>query len=205
MSTVTEAQMAGLQERVVNIIKSPKTEWPVIEAESTDVAKLYREYICVLAAIPAVCNYIGMLFIGLPTFFGSNIRTSFVGGFVNMVLTYVLALVGVYLSAFIVDKLAPKFESRPSLVQALKLVAYSMTPGWVAGVLMLIPVIGWLGLLGNLYAIYLFYIGLPVMMKTPEDKRIVYMVVSVLVIFVVTFVFGLILAAMTFAGGVAHL
>ena len=43
------------------------------------------------------------------------------------------------------------------------------------------PALGFFGILG-LYGIYLFYIGLPVLKKTPEDKRLVYMIVSALVI-----------------------
>ena len=40
-----EVNVASLQTRVVNILKQPKSEWSVIAAESTDVGRLYREYI----------------------------------------------------------------------------------------------------------------------------------------------------------------
>ena len=40
--------------RVKAILTSPKTEWPVIAAETTTVADLYKNYVIILAAIPAI-------------------------------------------------------------------------------------------------------------------------------------------------------
>ena len=192
MTTTTDGRAVSLQDRVIKILTTPKTEWPVIEAESTDVAKLYTGYIAILAAIPAVASFLGSTMIGLPLIG----RTPMTYAFVTMVLTYAASLATVYISALIIDKLAPSFDSTPNFIQALKLVAYSMTAGWVAGVLNIIPMLGILTVLAALYGIYLFYLGLPVMMKTPEAKVIIYMVVSAVVIFVVTVILMVIVGAM---------
>jgi hypothetical protein len=191
MTTTTDGRATSLQDRVIKILTTPKTEWPVIAAESTDVAKLYTGYIAILAAIPAVASFIGSTMIGLPLLG----RTPMTYAFVTMVLTYAGALASVYICALIVDKLAPSFESTPNFIQALKLVAYSSTAGWVAGVLHIIPMLGILALLAILYGIYLFYLGLPVMMKTPEAKLIPYMAVSALVIIVVSICIGIVVGA----------
>jgi hypothetical protein len=192
MTTTTDGRAASLQDRVIKILTTPKTEWPVIEAESTDVAKLYTGYIAILAAIPAVASFFGSTMIGLPLIG----RTPMTYAFVTMVLTYAASLATVYISALIIDKLAPSFDSTPNFIQALKLVAYSMTAGWVAGVLNIIPMLGILTVLAALYGIYLFYLGVPVMMKTPEAKVIIYMVVSAVVIFVVTVILMVVVGAM---------
>ena len=178
----------NLQTRVINILSKPKQEWPVIASESTDVASLYKEYIMPLAAIPAICGFLGMTFIGVTIPLAGQIRTPMVSGFAGMVVGYVLSLLGIFLAAFIVDKLAPSFQSGGGLVQALKMVAYASTASWVAGVLQLVPVLGALALLAALYGVYLFYLGLPFVMKTPPDKVIAYMVVSAIVIIVISFV-----------------
>ncbi|MBA3888573.1 MAG: YIP1 family protein [Acidobacteria bacterium] len=178
----------ALADRVKNIITDPKAEWPVIEREQTTVEKLYREYIALLAAIPVLASMIGSVVFGLTVPFVGTIRTPVVQAVITAIFTYVLALVGVYLAAFIVDKLAPTFDSKPDQLQALKLVAYAYTPAWIAGVLNIIPVLGILAFLGGLYSIYVFYLGLPVMMKTPEAKVIPYMVVAAVVIIIVSFV-----------------
>jgi uncharacterized membrane protein len=179
----------NLQTRVINILSKPAQEWPVIASESTDVAALYKEYIIPLAAIPAICGFLGMTLIGVTMPLVGQIRTPMVSGLAGMIVGYVLSLVAIFLAAFIVDKLAPTFQSSGGIVQALKMVAFASTPSWVAGVLQLVPLLGMLALLAVLYGVYLFYLGLPSVMKTPKDKVIPYMVVSaivIIVIFVVT-------------------
>jgi hypothetical protein len=169
----------NLQTRVINILSKPAQEWPVIASESTDVAALYKEYIIPLAAIPAICGFLGMMLIGV---------TSMASGLAGLIVGYVLSLVGIFLAAFIVDKLAPSFQSTGGIVQALKMVAFASTPSWVAGVLHLVPLLGALALLAALYGVYLFYLGLPSVMKTPPDKVIPYIVVSAVVIIVISVV-----------------
>jgi hypothetical protein len=201
--TTTDGRATSLQDRVMKILTSPKTEWPVIEAESTDVATLYKSYIMILAAIPAVCSFIGVTVFGVTIPFVGTIRSPVATAFAQMILSYALNLATVYIAALVIDKLAPTFESKPSLIQALKLVAYASTAGWIAGVLNIIPALGLLGLLAAIYGIYLFYLGLPVLMKTPEAKVIPYMVISAIVIIVLWFVAAMITGTLAGAGAVA--
>lgn len=192
--TSADVNIPAIQARVTKILTDPKGEWNVIEAESTTTDKLYKGYIVPLAAIPAIAHFIGGTFIGTTTFLGTY-RTPIVSGLVQMCISYVLTLAMVYVAALIVNKLAPTFNSTPSDMQALKLVAYSETPVWIAGVLYIIPTLGMLGaLIGGLYAIYIFYLGLPVMMKTPQDKVIPYMVVSAIVVIVLAVIVGAVAA-----------
>ena len=121
---------------------------------------------------------------------GLRVRYPIVSGLVHAIVAYVLALVGVYVAALVIDWLAPKFQSQKSVIQALKLVAYSMTPMWIAGILMLVPVLGMLAIIAGLYGIYIFYLGVTPLMKTPADKVIPYMVVSAVVIIVIQIVIG---------------
>jgi hypothetical protein len=189
------AQGMNLQARVTNIITKPKDEWPVIAQEQTDVATLFRTYICLLAAIPVIANFIGQSVIGISLPIVGHYRIGFGSGLVGAVVQYVLSLVSCYIAAFVIEKLAPSFGSKGDTVQALKLVAYAYTPAWVAGVLGIIPALGILVVLASLYSIYLFYLGLPTMMQTPPDKVIGYMVVSALVIIVLSVIVGAVVAA----------
>jgi Yip1 domain len=172
----------NLQTRVVNILTKPASEWPVIAAEPSDVSGLYKNYIVLLAAIPAVCTFLGLTVIGVP-FFGSY---GFSAALVAGIMSYVSTLASVYIAALIIEKLAPNFDSHGDTAQALKLVAYASTPVWIAGVLHLVPLLGILTILAVLYAIYLFYLGVGPVMKTPQDKVLPYMVVSAIVVVVVS-------------------
>jgi hypothetical protein len=119
----------------------------------------------------------------------------------SAVVRFVLGIVGLYVSAIIIEKLAPTFQSKGDTTQALKLVVFASTPVWIAGILQIIPALGLLVILAALYAVYLFYLGLPSVMRTPGDKVIPYMVVAAIVIIVINFCFGLVAAAVSGAGG----
>ena len=45
-----------------------------------------------------------------------------------------------------------------------------MTPIWLAGVFALIPGLGFLRFLALLYGVYIFWLGLPILMKPPSDR-----------------------------------
>jgi uncharacterized membrane protein len=184
-----------IKSRITNILTKPNEEWPVIAQEQTDVPTLFTGYILILAAIPAVASFLGNSLIGVSVPFVGRIRWGIGAGLTYLVLQYVLTLVSVYLSAFVIEKLAPSFGSKGDTVQALKLVAYAYTPAWVAGVLGIIPMLGILVALASLYGIYLFYVGLPHMMQTPADKVIPYMLVSAVVIIVLSVVVGVVVTA----------
>jgi hypothetical protein len=191
----------SLQTRVQAILTRPAEEWRIIAAEPADVAGLLRDYAAPLAAIPAICRFIGFTLIGVSVPLLGTYRTGIVSGFVGAVVSWVMALVGAWIAAIVVEKLAPTFQSRGDTVQAMKLVVYAMTPVWVAGVLNIIPALSVLVLLAALYAVYLFYLGLPVLMNTPSNQVIPYMVVAAIVVIIVSFVLGLVAAAISGVGG----
>jgi len=174
-------------DRVKAILLRPVSTWAVIEAEPATPAGLYRNYLVWLAAIPAVCGFIGMSVFGISVP-GVTVRVPLMMGLVNMVVSYVLSLAGVYVLALIVDALAPSFGGTRSPIQALKLAVYASTAALVGGVFSLIPLLAVLGLLAALYSVYLIYTGLPVLMKNPPGKSLLYTVVVVLAGIVVSLV-----------------
>jgi hypothetical protein len=186
-----------LTTRVTNILTKPKEEWQVIDGESASVDALYSNYIAILAAIPIVASFIKMSLIGFSVL-SMTVRVGIVRGLIAAIVSYVLSLAGVYLAAYVIEKLAPTFQSQGDTVQALKLVAYANTATWIAGVFNLIPTIGTLALIaGAIYSIYLFYLGLPVLMRTPQDKVVTYMIAAAVILIVIYFVIGLVVSTIT--------
>ena len=177
----------NIVDRVKRILVSPTTEWPVIAAETTPTQTLITGYVLPLAAISAIAAFIGQSLIG-TTLFGTTYRTPVASGLGMLVWAVVMAVVGVFLCAYIINAFAPTFGATKSDSQALKVAAYSFTPVWVMGVLQILPVLGLLALLGALYAVYLMYLGLGILMKAPEDKAIGYTAVVIIVVIVVYFV-----------------
>ena len=160
-------------ERAKGILLTPKTEWLVIEREPGDAAYLFANYVAILAAMPAVCGFIGMSIIGRHVPLMGFYRAEVVTGVVSAVVRYLLSFAVVYVLAIVVDVLAPTFGGQRSQPNALKLATYAMTPVWLAGALSLIPGLRLLGIFG-LYGVYLFWLGVPVLMKAPNEKSALY-------------------------------
>jgi hypothetical protein len=174
----------GLFERVKDILLKPKEEWAVIDSESSTVGSILTGYVLILAAIAPIAMVIGQQLIGI---YGFKPPMEYTIAFA--LITYVLAIVNVYVCALIIDALAPSFGGHKNNLKAFKVAAYSATAAWVVGIFQIIPMLAFLGLLG-LYSLYLLYLGLPRLMCVAEDKAIGYTIVVIVVqiiIYVVCF------------------
>jgi Yip1 domain len=185
----------NLVDRVRNILVTPNTEWPVIAGETATLSSLLISYVVPLAAIPAMATLLSGFLVNGGA--GRFILTTGVIAYVSAILSYVI-------TTYVVDLLASTFKSEKDLNKSAQLVAYSSTASWVAGLLSIIPVIGWMGsIAGGLYAIYLMYLGVGPMKKTPEDQKIVYMAVIFFVLLASTMVLASIFGMMFLAGAIA--
>lgn len=160
----------NLIERAKQITLQPATEWPVIAEEAVTVPGLYTSYIAPLAAITPVASFIGMSVIGVGIPFFGSYHVPFFSGIVSAVMSFAIALASIYILALLTDALSPSFGGQRSFNQAFKLMAYSFTPAWLAGILHLIPALGMLAVLASLYSIYVLYLGIPTMMQVAKDK-----------------------------------
>lgn len=189
--------------RVKAILLAPKAEWPVIASEPATVGDLYKHYIVVLAAVPAVATFVKASIIGTNLWLAGRVRAGIGEGLVSMALWYLLTLASVYVIALIIDALAPTFNAQKDKTQALKTVAYAYTAGWVAAIAVILPGIGgWIAFAGGLYGIYLLYLGLPHTMKCPQEKAAGYTAVTVIAVIVLyAVVFGVVAAVTGGIGG----
>jgi hypothetical protein len=180
-------------QRARSLLISPRTEWPVIAAEPATVADLYRQYIMVVAAVPAICQFIKTSILGYAWHGFSVYRLGIGQGLAAALVGYAVSLGVVYLLALIVESIAPNFAGQPDRVQALKLAGYSYTASWVAGVAQILPgLYGLFALAGAIYSIFLLYLGLPSTMKVLPERAAPYTAVTA----VIALVLGWIVAAM---------
>jgi hypothetical protein len=182
-----------LVSRVKNILLDPQNEWRVIDGEQDPPSVILKSYVAILAAIPVICGFIGASIVGVGPY-----RTGFLLGLIAAVIHYVLTLIGVYVIAFLIDALAPTFGGQKNFNSAFKVAAYAPTAAWVAGVFALLPVLSVLTVLG-LYSLYLFYLGLPMLMRTPPERAIGYVlavIVCAVIVWVVIFSLPLMLLGM---------
>jgi hypothetical protein len=187
----------NLVERAKNILLTPAKEWDVIKGEQLTIVDMFTKYAMLLAAIPAIAGFIGYSVIGISYGFGT-FRVPIGTALVWAILQYILSLGGVFLLAFIMDALAPTFGCSKDLVAAVKIVVFSYTAAWVAGILNIIPSLGILVGLASIYSLYLMYMGLQKVKDVPKDKMVGYFVVTIIAAVVVFMAIGMIVGAVAF-------
>lgn len=197
--TSASSASAGLIDRVKNVLLTPQAEFDRIANEPADVNKIYMGYVLPLVALAAICGFIGMSFIGVSVM-GFSYKAPLVAGLVGAVLRIATGLAGVYILAMIANALAPSFGSQQDMGKAHQLAAYGSTAGFLAGIFAIVPALSMLGILG-LYSLVLYYVGLPRLMKTPDDKRIGYVATLIVIAIVVWIVIGVLVSAVLGALG----
>ena len=171
--------------RAKNITLTPDSEWRVIEGEPATTGELLTGYALPLAAIGAVAGFVGSWLLSAILPFAG---TSFLTGLIAAVFGLGMTLVMCFLLSLIIDALAPTFGGQKNQIQALKLAVYSFTPAWLAGVLRIVPLLGVLIFFAALYSIYVLYLGVPRLMKSPQDQAVAYTAVVVVCAMVLGFI-----------------
>jgi len=161
-------------DRVKNILTNPKVEWEVINTETATVKGLLTSYVLPLSLLAAAASF--LKFFVFSSLFGIAYSIAYtVFAIVVTILVFVIA-------TYVIDALAPSFKSEKDINKSAQLVAYAGTAGYVAGLFSFIPILGGLlSLAGAVYSIYLFYLGIGPLKKTPEDQKVVYIIVYILV------------------------
>jgi hypothetical protein len=175
-----------LLERVKLIMLSPRECWQEIKKETFSVKEIYLKFLLIMAAISPLSALIGFSVVGMRVPYIGTWRAPFVENLVSQLVSYGLILAMIYLFAMIIEKLAPKFKGTADNLSAFKLVGYSMTPIFVAGFLSLIPALSLLSIFFIVFAVVVFFNGVPVMTSIPADRQLGFTVVSIVLILIST-------------------
>jgi hypothetical protein len=181
----------NIVDRVKRLLLAPDPEWSVIAAEPATLSGLITGYVLPLAALSAIGSLVGsVLWLG-GVGLGVVVRVAVIG--------VVTSIVGVVVLSVLIDALAPTFGAAKSSTSAAKVAAYFPTPVWVGGFFQIIPYLGSLiAFIGAIFALYLLYLGLMRVMKSPSDKAVAYTLVVVVVAIVVGYAASLVTAAIGF-------
>jgi hypothetical protein len=184
----------NLAERARNILFNPKTEWNVIAAETATVGSLLTSYVIPMSLIPVLATIINGLAWSGTILVMRFLVIAAVGTFIKCILAYII-------TTSVVDLLAVNFRSEKNIGRSAQLVAYASTGFWVATILGIVPYLGWLAIIaGASYSVFLMYLGVGTLKKTPDDQRIVYVIITIVIMLVVMFIIEAIFNAIFFAG-----
>jgi hypothetical protein len=166
--------------RARTILLDPQRAWPRIVAERAPPDEVYRGYVVVLAAIPAVFGFVKGSLIGYGTLRGVSVRIGIIDGLGSMVLGYALTLIAVEVFARFIAFIAPYFGGRGERAAALRVVGYACTPAFVAGAAVILPGIGPLLYLGGVvYAFYLMFLAATPCLGIPESRGVAFIATAV--------------------------
>ena len=183
----------------IALVKNPVAYITANKDKPATVNSIMIKYVAVLAAIPFVATLIGDLW-----YYSAFLPIRFAGSllayaFVWAILTYILDVIGVYVVGIVIGALGPTFKSPNDPLKSLRLSAYLFTPVFLIGILNIIPVLSVITFLGVLYVLYILYLGLPIVIGTPKESVVTYVIaiaVAALIIYVVIgFIVGLVAAA----------
>jgi hypothetical protein len=185
----------GAVNSAIELVKNPLSFMNANKDTPSTTNGIMINYVAVLAAIPFIATLIGDLW-----YYDLYLPVSFVGSFVayafvSAILVYILSIVAVYVIAIVIRTLAPSFNSSADEMKSLKLASYIYTPVFLIGILDIIPPLEVITILGVLYGLYILYLGLPVLVGTPKERVVTYLVAVVIATLIVYVIIGFIVGA----------
>jgi hypothetical protein len=158
---------------VWGLLTHPEKEWKTINKERCSVGKCYCSHVLLLAALPVIAGYIGTTQVGWQVVSREVHRLTPESAAQISILFYLTILVAVFTIGKLIHWMGRTYGSKQSLPQCIALAAYTATPLFLIGVMLLYPML-WLNLLIGLpalaYTVYLLYTGVPVMMGVSKER-----------------------------------
>ncbi len=175
--------------RAWGLMRDPRAEWEQIRAEETSTPAILAGYVAPLAAIPPLCGAIGSFAFG-ESFGGTIIRTALDKVVISAAVTFLASIALVYFLGILINAVAENFDAERDDLAAQKVAAYAMTPAFMSGVFSLWPPLWWVSLIGIAMTAFLFYRGLPPLMKVEPQRALGYattVMITGLVAFIILF------------------
>jgi hypothetical protein len=185
-----------LAERVKGILLSPRAEWSAIGAEPVTPGDVWLGYVVPLALVAPVALAISQVALGTSFPMVGVVKAALVTGVGAALLTFAMSLLQVAVLAYCVNAMAPRFQAVQDRLAALQVVAYSMTPVWLAGILYLLPALSFLWVVAALYAFVLAMLGLRTLMRCTPQQALAYAFTTLAIAFAVWVVTGTIVTAL---------
>ncbi len=195
-SQVANQKLIAIFERIKLVMKEPKGCWSSIKSESSDVKTLYMNFVLPAVGASALASIVGISIWGLSAL-GVTVRPGFGYALQFGITMFLSQCIGVFVSAQIFSLLSAKFGGQMSVNDGAKLVAYSMSPALLSGLIYLLPIPGvsLVSIALNIYSIYILFCGIEPMSGVPSEKKGIFGAASILSSIVAMFLVNMILTS----------
>lgn len=157
----------------LGLLFKPKTQWQAIADKDSFTLFPSVLYTVILAVIPAVAWLYGVTKIGWAVGDGDRVRMTWDSATVIIILFYLAMVVSVCAIGFMIHWMSKTYGTDSSTAKGIAIAGFAATPLFIAGAVGFLPVF-WLALLIGVsavsYAVYLLYLGIPIVMKIPEER-----------------------------------
>ena len=159
---------------VVGLFTHPDQEWREIRVDAEEsVTHMYVTHTLILAAIPAICAFIGTTQIGWMSGGSAPVMLTINSALWMSLMSYLVMLAGVAVMATFIHWMARTYDALPSMSRCVAFATYTATPLFIGGLAALFPHM-WLAMLVGTtaicYTVYLLYVGLPTFMNIDPDE-----------------------------------
>lgn len=159
---------------ILGLFLNPRAEWIKIANDDDSIVKHYLSFILIAAILPVVAWYYGLTEVGWAL--GESHERKITGDSAMKVLGlfYLSMLLGVAFLGYMMHWMAKTYRAEScSYSKGIGIAAYSCTPLFVAGLCGFYPIL-WLDIIlvtaAACYAVYLLYVGVPSVLKVPEER-----------------------------------
>ena len=159
---------------IMGLLGDPAKEWETIRDADYSVGATYAKHTLIMAALPAVASLIGTTQVGWTIGMGDPVKLT-MGSAVFMTIAYYFAMIfGTYVVGVAIKWMGSTYCNHPIKVSTtVALASFTATPLYMIGLVQIFPVL-WvdlvLGLPALAYTVYLFYLGVPIMLGTDKDR-----------------------------------
>jgi hypothetical protein len=166
-------QYKELFDRSYQLLKHSSSEWEKITSSESDTKNTLNEFVLPMAGLCSLAAFLGIMFT----------KVSFEKALIEAIISIGKSFGGVYLSFYILQETANKFNLERNKVRFMQLVGYSYVVIFVTDfVTHLIPELFFLNFL-KLYIFYVVWEGVAFCTQVAEDKRRTYVIyVSVVIL-----------------------
>jgi hypothetical protein len=180
--------------RAWGLFTEPSKEWEQIRKEDTSLASLFAGYVLPVAAVPTFAGMLGQLIFGERMPEGGVRRPEFLTALIGAIVACLSVVALVYLVGLLINLIAEQFDGDRHEMNAFKMAAYSPTPVLVTGLAAIYPGLWWVALFGVAASAFLMYRGLPILMRSPQDRAAGYattvMIVALILLLLILMLTG---------------
>lgn len=156
------------------LMVQPRRQWQQIASLSEKGLNRQIPYVIVLALLPALAWYFGTTEIGWSIGGSGQVRTLTSQSALSLVAVfYITMILAVVAIGFFIHWMAKTYGAKTHPMKGMVIAGFTATPIFIAGVAGLYPVL-WLDILlatlAVAYAVYLLYIGIPIVLNVSEER-----------------------------------